>query len=262
MSGNDVHPTHIFPLFLTPQTQSLFNCTAEEQVNETNPYKIITKADILTDFKNRAAVSDFHPAKQIIKEWPDDNLLLVFDPNFQYGQNFYLILDEDEIKELLNPPDNSDVIESVSTTSDDLPYQARVNKSLRRQKDWVSYGSDREIKESVYQERSKITIKVSRKRGYFGGPLLLSDRVEDIHKPGVIVHCQSYKDEEFLVKRELVDKCVQSIPKTVHATSQTNFPSPRNNSVQYYPRYYPQNVSLELMATQRMKKFFEEITPR
>lgn len=64
--GNLAAPQDILPLFFTSKTQQIFGCIADEDVKAENPYKLIQKETILQDFKDRAAVSDFHPAKKIV----------------------------------------------------------------------------------------------------------------------------------------------------------------------------------------------------
>lgn len=59
-------PEDIKPLFFTTTTQQIFECTVDTDVTRENPWKLIKKEKILEDFKMRAAISDFHPAKQII----------------------------------------------------------------------------------------------------------------------------------------------------------------------------------------------------
>ena len=57
--------THV--LDFTSKTQEIFQCKADKDVTEASPYMIIAKEKILKDFKNRAAISDFHPARKIIE---------------------------------------------------------------------------------------------------------------------------------------------------------------------------------------------------
>lgn len=84
------HP-EIYPLVLTIKTQEIFNCRADEDFTDEQTYKLIKKEDILADLLNRATVSDFHLVKKIVQEYPGDELLLVYDKDFKYGLNFYLI---------------------------------------------------------------------------------------------------------------------------------------------------------------------------
>lgn len=60
------HPYDILPLVLTAATQELFGCVVDEDVTVEKPYKLLDKEDIIQDFKTRAAVSDFSPAKHIV----------------------------------------------------------------------------------------------------------------------------------------------------------------------------------------------------
>ena len=52
---------------MASKTQEIFECRADEDVTEDEPYKFLRKEKILEDLYNRAAVSDFHPIKQIIQ---------------------------------------------------------------------------------------------------------------------------------------------------------------------------------------------------
>lgn len=60
-------PSDIMPLFFTSKTQEIFACKGDEDVTDENPFKLINKEAIEQDFKTRAAISDFHPAKKIIQ---------------------------------------------------------------------------------------------------------------------------------------------------------------------------------------------------
>ena len=60
-------PSYVLPLFFTSKTQELFECIGDEQVTEESPYRLISKEKIFQDFRERAAVSDFHPAKKIVE---------------------------------------------------------------------------------------------------------------------------------------------------------------------------------------------------
>ena len=64
---DDCIPDFVYPLFLTSKTQELFGCKADEDVTSDSTFKLIPKEDILQDYKNRAAISDFHPAKSIVQ---------------------------------------------------------------------------------------------------------------------------------------------------------------------------------------------------
>ena len=87
---------------MASQSQQIFQCQVDEDVTEENPYKIIKKADIMSDFFNRAAISDFHPFKQIITNYPGEEILIIYDPDFAFGQNFILATTEEAKNALLH----------------------------------------------------------------------------------------------------------------------------------------------------------------
>ena len=60
-------PDYVFPLFFTSKTQEIFGCRADEDVTTESPHIFIAKERILEDYKERAAISDFHPAKSIVQ---------------------------------------------------------------------------------------------------------------------------------------------------------------------------------------------------
>lgn len=60
------HP-EIYPLVLTTQTQEILNCRIDKDITDEKPYILIKKEDILADFQNRGAVSDFYPVRKVIQ---------------------------------------------------------------------------------------------------------------------------------------------------------------------------------------------------
>ena len=126
-------PEGIKPVFLSSATQKIFSCEADTDVTGEKPHIFLPKEKLLEDIHNRAAVSDFQPLKTLIKvtkaasshsvlvcgaheswglivylfinyfsfqKYPSDQLLLVYDYEFKYEQNFYLCVTE-EAKELV-----------------------------------------------------------------------------------------------------------------------------------------------------------------
>ena len=59
-------PPGVAPLFFSGPSQQIFGCVVDVDLTDQNPHKLIPKVKILEDFKNRAAVCDFHPVKQKI----------------------------------------------------------------------------------------------------------------------------------------------------------------------------------------------------
>uniref|UniRef100_A0A8C8X5N5 Dynein axonemal intermediate chain 3 n=1 Tax=Panthera leo TaxID=9689 RepID=A0A8C8X5N5_PANLE len=227
------HP-EIYPLVLTTQTQEIFNCRIDEDVTDEKPYKLIKKEDILADFKNRAAVSDFYPVKKVIQEYPGDDLLVVYDKDFRYGLNFYLIGTEEGKENYLNRPEVPEEQEEYKEhTSEDLYiYKPPISKP------WVSLGSEKEIdEESVKESAKQITYMISRKRSEFGAPVKFRDQNASSVKDAYI-ECTAYPDKNFIVKQLEKDVGMQVVPKVKDTSTQTRWTYPQNASTQYYPREF------------------------
>ncbi|GAB5575221.1 dynein axonemal intermediate chain 3 [Prionailurus iriomotensis] len=227
------HP-EIYPLVLTTQTQEIFNCRIDEDVTDEKPYKLIKKEDILADFKNRAAVSDFYPVKKVIQEYPGDDLLVVYDKDFRYGLNFYLIGTEEGKENYLNRPEVPEEQEEYKEhTSEDLYiYKPPISKP------WVSLGSEKEIdEESVKESTKQITYMISRKRSEFGAPVKFRDQNASSVKDAYI-ECTAYPDKNFIVKQLEKDVGMQVVPKVKDTSTQTRWAYPKNASTQYYPREF------------------------
>uniref|UniRef100_A0A8C3YKZ2 Dynein axonemal intermediate chain 3 n=1 Tax=Catagonus wagneri TaxID=51154 RepID=A0A8C3YKZ2_9CETA len=210
------HP-EIYPLVLTTMTQEIFNCRIDEDVTDEQPYKLIKKEDIFADFESRAAVSDFYPVKKLVQEYPGEELLLIYDKDFKYGLNFYLIGTEEGKENYLNPPEvpeeQEDYKEYIS--EDIYIYKPPVSKP------WVSLGSEKEIEEESVKESTKqITHVISRKRSGFGAPVKFSDRkapsVRDAH-----IECTAYPDKNFTLKQLERDVGLQAVPQIRDTSTQT-----------------------------------------
>ncbi|KAM7100196.1 dynein axonemal intermediate chain 3 isoform 2-T3 [Molossus nigricans] len=230
------HP-EIYPLVLTTKTQEIFNCRIDEDLTDEQPYKLIKKQDILTDFYNRAAVSDFHPVKKVIQNYPGDEILIVYDKDFKYGLNFYVIGTEEGKENYLNPPETPEEQEEHKefkehASEDTYLYKPPVSKP------WVSLGSEIEIEEeSVKGSTKQITYMISRKRREFGAPIKFSDQNASSVKDAYI-ECIAYPDRNFVIKQLERDVGMQVVPQVKDTSTQTKWTYPKNATTQYYPREF------------------------
>ncbi|KXS20411.1 WD40 repeat-like protein [Gonapodya prolifera JEL478] len=209
-------PDGIMPLFLTGATQALYKVVIGQDVNEGSKYKMIPKADFLADFQSRLAIGDFYPAKAAVMAYPQDQLLLAYDAEWQYGQNFFLCLTVEAKDALLNP------ILAEANAAEEPVEQKRSG--------WVPLGSDKDIEhETVVDNRELVTIKLSRKRKYFGSPCKFMDRdAADGH-----YEIRTVKDATPEVLRVQLSKAIQSVPVMCDAIMQTIWFKPVNFSAQY-----------------------------
>ncbi|XP_061201219.1 dynein axonemal intermediate chain 3 isoform X1 [Neopsephotus bourkii] len=254
------HP-EIFPLVLTTQTQAIFNCRVDEDVTEENCFKIIKKEDIIQDLKRRAKISDFYPIKNVILEYPGEELLVVLDANFQYGQNFYLVASEEAKENLLKPPEtaeekqeeNKKEEQNTEETLEIQPYRPPV------QKPWVSLGSEKEVEEeSVKDTVTKIKYMISRVRRKFGAPITFTDKNASDVKDSY-VECTSYQDKTFSIKMLVKDVGIQMVPKVRESSTQTKWTYPKNAATQYFPRQLSDEEKEECLSSEKLKEFLTSV---
>ncbi|NXT71957.1 WDR63 protein, partial [Chaetops frenatus] len=243
------HP-EIFPLLLTAKTQEVFNCRPDEDVTEENCFKCIKKEDIIQDLKTRANTSDFHPFKKVILEYPGEELLIVFDPEFQYGQNFYIVASE-EAKE--------DLLKSSATVEEREETEENREESLEVHKPWVSLGSEKEVEEESLKERdTKIKYKISRVRRKFGAPITFTDKNASDEKDSY-TECTAYEDDTFSIKMLERDVGVQMVPKLRETNTQTKWSYPKNASTQYCPRQLSNEAKAESLSSETLKEFLTAV---
>ncbi|CAI9547361.1 unnamed protein product, partial [Staurois parvus] len=224
------HPDYVIPLVLTSKTQEIFQCRVDEDVTQENPYKLLKKEEILSDLKTRAAVSDFSPIKSVITEFPGEELLLVLDTEFRYGQNFYLVITEEAKESILHPPEAVIDEEAKEEDTEDYTYHPPIPKP------WVSLGSEKEIEEEMVKEsRAKIKFMISRIRREFGAQVNFSDYNASDVKDGYM-ECTSYQDKRFNIIPKERDTGIQVIPLLQEQSTQTQWTYPRNACTQSQPR--------------------------
>ncbi|KAF1468926.1 WD repeat-containing protein 63, partial [Eudyptula minor novaehollandiae] len=252
------HP-EIFPLVFTTKTQEIFNCRVDEDVTEENCFKLIKKEDIIQDLKTRATISDFHPVKKVVLEYPGEELLVVFDAKFQYGQNFYFVVSEEAKENLLKPPetaeekDDDKEEENREETLEVHPYKPPVHKP------WVSLGSEKEVEEeSVKDTVTKIKYMISRVRRKFGAPITFTDKNAS-HVKDSYVECTSYQDKTFSIKMLEKDVGVQIVPKVREASTQTKWTYPKNAATQYFPRQLSNEEKEESLSSEKLKEFLTSV---
>ncbi|KAL7863998.1 hypothetical protein AOLI_G00154180 [Acnodon oligacanthus] len=255
-SAGTGRPDYIFPLVLTSATQELFGCRADEDVTGDDPYRLLKKDDIIQDMKTRAAVSDFSPIKQAVLDYPDDEILLVFDRDFTYGQSFYLVLTVEAKENLLKPP-----VEVEGEEDEGEEFSEIIQKTPEPQP-WVSLGSEREIEEESFMDtRPKLRYKISRVRREFGAPVRFSTcSAEDLRDN--CIECSSYQDKSYSIRRMEKQCGVQAVPHTNNSSTQTIWKYPRNMCTQYEPRELNEEEKEKILQSEKLRNFLNSVTAR
>ncbi|XP_032753103.1 WD repeat-containing protein 63 [Rattus rattus] len=249
------HP-EIYPLVLTAKTQEIFNCRIDEDMTDEQTYKLIKKEDILADLLNRAAVSDFHPVKKIVLDYPGEELLLVYDKDFKYGLNFYLIGTEEGKENFLKAPEMPEEQEDLKehVPEDLYIYKPPVSKP------WVSLGSEKEIEEeSVQESKKRVTYMISRKRSQFGAPVTFRDQNASSVKDAYI-ECTSYADKSYTLTQVEKDIGLQVIAEVKDTSTQTRWAFPRNATTQYQPREFSEEEKNVLVESKSLAEFFSTVS--
>lgn len=252
------HPNDIFPLTLTSATQELFGCRCDEDVTGDNPYKILRKEDIVQDMRMRAAVSDFSPVKQLVLDYPEDELLLGYDRDFIYGSSFYLVLTADAKERHLKPV----VALGVEVALEREPSEVFAAQKTFEPQPWISLGSEQEIEEeSVTDSRPRLKYRISRVRREFGAPIFFSDRNAMETKDGFL-ECTPYQDKNFSLKQMERHTGVQTIPNLKSSSTQTQWTYPRSMCMQYEPREFSEEEKENCLQSENLKNFVNSVASR
>nr|XP_034977621.1 WD repeat-containing protein 63 isoform X2 [Zootoca vivipara] len=250
------HP-EIFPLVLTENTQEIFHCRADVDVTAENPHKLLKREDIIDDMKARAAVSDFHPFKKIILEYPGEELLIVFDRELKYGQIFYLIATEEAKESILHPPEPEEEEEVKEGSPEEYVYKPPVWKP------WVSLGSEKEIEEESVKERTtKVKYKISRRQREFGARVKFRNRNASADPKHGYVECTSYFDKNFTIRQLEKNVGTQVVPIVEEIGTQTKWTYPKNATTQYYPRDFSEEEKEKYLSSEDLKDFIVSVALR
>ena len=243
-------PEGAYPLFLTNTTQANFKCREREDCTSAQPYVFVSKKVFLDDIQFRGVISDFHPTKKYIEKYPDgvdvqedgtSGLLLVWDEDEDYGQNFYLVhsveLKEAVVAKWAAAGEGDAAGESggagAMEEEEEEAYVPPVSKP------WVSLGSEQELEnEAVVEGRGRFILHLSRARRLFGAkPRAFFDRDADADPCISENDCRPFTDLKFggLV-REDRSVGVQAVPLVAPAATQTNSRRQVNVAAQYDAR--------------------------
>ncbi|XP_068176515.1 dynein axonemal intermediate chain 3 [Antennarius striatus] len=243
------HPDDVLPLIVTSNTQELFGCRADDDVTEENPYKLLKKDDILQDIQTRAAVSDFSPIKQTVLDYPEEELLLVYDRDYTYNSNFYLVITPETKNRLFSPPET------------EKPEEEDECSGPPKSKPWVSLGSELEIdNESVKTIRPKLQYKLSRLQRKFGAPVSFSDQ-DPARAKNSYAEYDPYEDSRFSIKQMERDCGVQAVHRVQSLTTQTQWIIKRNMFTQYIPREFSDEDKEKILQSESLKNFCISVTP-
>ncbi|XP_069795495.1 dynein axonemal intermediate chain 3 [Narcine bancroftii] len=243
----------VVPLFLTAKTQEIFHCVTDYDVTEEKPCKLIKKEFIIDDMKSRAAVSDFHPYKRPIMDYQGEELLVVYDVNSKYGENFYMTLNE--MMKII-------ILQSFQIAPDQEEAKGTEGIIETERRTWIDLGSASEIEQEKFEEAAtKIKFKISCPRRRFGAPVTLDDR-NDAEMKDSYVECASYQDKNFSIRILERSVGVQAVSMLQEGSTQTKWTYPRNACTQYTPREFTAEEKEEIMKSEGLANFITSVALR
>ncbi|OAF68653.1 hypothetical protein A3Q56_03605, partial [Intoshia linei] len=257
-------PSDVSAIFMSTQSQEIFQCATDKDVTDENPLKLISKDLILKDFYNRAAVSDFSPFKKFINKYTGNELLLMYDPEYAHGQNFIVALTEDAKKELLElitvpEEDENEEVESSQDNYEDyqdlfyIPFEVQPH---------ISLGSEKDMIEEAYKNNRKfISYEMSTIRSNFNQEYEFVDKTV-IDNQEMFVEYPHFDNIDFNVQIKLLNNSVQAISEVKDGTVQTNWSLCRNIGVQYYINDITNDKKEKCMNSLEMKAFFKKMFPK
>jgi len=259
-------PDGVHPLFLTMTTQEHYGCKEREQVTPDVPYVWVPKETFLKEIQFKGAISDFFICKKDIQDYPGDELLIVWDEEENYGQNYYLCKTPDCARRVVD--DVQMVLDAKATSpeggdgadgdGDDAAFEDNYEPPVS--KPWVSQGSEAEIlEERVTDTRPTFVLQLSRKRREFHSVYKFSDR-DAAEDPNLQQNdCRKYNDPNFELRRKEHDRAIQAAPDTSDAKVQTTWFRPVNLGIQYEPQKMEQKKMAHLLDSPEMLEFLNNI---
>lgn len=238
----------LVPLYISNQTIDLFGL--RELTTGAGPlHMAVPKVNLVADMFTRAAISDFTPAKKQIQSFTGAELIIVYDPEWSHGQNFYLLVTPDATQAYLDSilPKAKKRLSSVSAVADAADAGLPAVAPKPTSKKWISLGSEEEVDwETVRPTRDRITLKLSRKLREFGAPCSFSDAPL---KQFVEIKSYTAADEANAqqqadpnsrpiqyTRRTLLTTGTQAVAELTDSDSQTTWNRPQNAIMQYEPR--------------------------
>ena len=210
-------------------------------MTEEHPDQLIGKKTILNDIFNRAAVSDFQPLKKQIESYREEELLLIYDIDFKFGQNFVICLSVSSKDSILAPPEEEEAATTAEEALGETPEGEEVLEVELTDRSatppprgpWVSQGSEKEIELwSVVPTRPILRHRFWRKRTKFNQPFFFSDRSSQDHKE-MYTECEPSKEEAFSLSAIQMDRAVQAISPIEDTHSQTRYVSQLNLPIRH-----------------------------
>jgi len=271
IDGKEV-PEGITPLFLTMTTQEHYGL---HETSVEDPFRWIPKQTFIDEIKFKGAISDMYVVKKEIEKYKGDELMVHFDDDEIYGQNFFIVLKPDVAEPFVAAQAEREAAapkkkkKAATDGEGDAEEEEEEDDYVEEEhvapvsKPWVSLGSEAEIEEeAVIETRERIVLALYRRRKEFGVNVKFSDR-DAAEDPNITQNdCRPYKDPNFETRRREHHLAVQAVPAVVHAPTQTTWFRPVNKALQYESIDLSEREKFEQLNSAEMRTFLQNVRER
>lgn len=241
-------PPGLYRMFFTGATQNQFNIRSEEDITQEDNIRTINRTEILEDIYKKNVGSDFSAVRKLVEDYPEEDILVIYDYDFQFDKNYYLCLDLGLKEIILDPP----IVLPPDPVREPPKYVPPTSKP------WVSLGSELEIDEENFSYRRpllKYTVNVLveslKRKSNFGD--------EESSKHQITIN--SYEEQGFSTKMIEFEKAVQAAPNFCEQSAQTVWRYPKNATTQYQPRYLNEAEKQKCMTDPNLALFAQDAFP-
>eukprot|EP00499_Haloplacidia_sp_CaronLabIsolate_P009410 CAMPEP_0196771506 /NCGR_PEP_ID=MMETSP1104-20130614/1722_1 /TAXON_ID=33652 /ORGANISM="Cafeteria sp., Strain Caron Lab Isolate" /LENGTH=390 /DNA_ID=CAMNT_0042141627 /DNA_START=8 /DNA_END=1177 /DNA_ORIENTATION=+ len=242
---------------------------------DTVEYKLFNKEEVLREVTSKGFYSAFHDFRDLISKYPDDDILVVADPEEVYGNNWVIYLNPDAKQRYFEERDlklrerelrlmaaedaasrqREEEEALANRVYEERPFVAQLYRSATADETSLEIEED-----GVHSARPYLLrVSVTRRRDQFGKPATFSDREAD-HSG--VVEFRQHKDPAFgELSRKVLDMGLQAAPGLswgkADAQTQTLWHRRVNSSTQYAPRVAKEGEAVEAMRDPRMASFLK-----
>ena len=263
---NNKAPQGCRAIMMSMKQMDKYELKTGDGLKDTVLYKVFEKEWILEEIRSIGFYSAFNEFKDAIEAYPQDDILVIADPDEEYGENWYMCLTPEAYeREMTKITAKQEAAEAARRAAEE--EQRRKEEEAYRAANVVyeekpflpndEYAS--ETKQATMDEvdeiglrrratgrRPRIKVRVSRRRKFFGASCKFTDRDAE---QSSLLEFRQHKDPNFELKRRIVDAAVQASPSYAEAWLPGSAWQPKNGGAAY-PEHAHEMPSYATCATQ------------
>lgn len=241
------------------------------------PYKLFNRDDVLDEIQQVGFYCIFQPCADQLKEYPLDDIILVADPDEQYGANWYAAVTEDAFnRELKVFKDKEEAERQEKLRLEEEERQRKIAAEIEAQRIYeVMPLTTREYKSeteentienvkwlTIKSQRPLLSYTIARKRSEFCAPYTFNDV-----DPETCDDFRKHIDPDFAnnLNRMERETCLQIGPSYFSLKKdkacQSQLARLVNSSVQYETRSFDQNFIEEQLKSKELSLFLDRAVP-